>query len=76
MIGPLFSSCLLSIINDINEYEVPTLVGTTANPGIYSENGYVFSIDVKQSTVAQAEVDLHEEQRFSPSWRFLGSTTT
>ena len=65
MIGPLFSSCLLSIINDINEYEVPTLVGTTANPGIYSENGYVFSIDVKQSTVAQAEVDFMRSKGFT-----------
>jgi branched-chain amino acid transport system substrate-binding protein len=65
IIGPLFSSCLLSIVKDLNEFQIPTLVGTIANPGVFSENGYVFSIDVKQSTVANKEVEFMRNKGFS-----------
>ena len=45
IVGPLFTSNVLAIKPIVNEAQVPAMIATSADSGIFQENGYVFSLD-------------------------------
>lgn len=45
ILGPLFTSNVLAVKPIVNEAEVPTMIPTSADSGIFQEDGYVFSLD-------------------------------
>ena len=57
IVGPLFTSPMLAIAPTLNEEKVPAITPTTSNDGIFSENGYVFSIDLRPIVVTKFQCD-------------------
>lgn len=45
ILGPLFTSNVLAIKPIVNEAKVPAMIPTSADSGIFQEDGYVFSLD-------------------------------
>ncbi len=45
LVGPLFTSCVLAVKPIVNDAKVPTMIPTSADQGIFQENGYVYSLD-------------------------------
>jgi branched-chain amino acid transport system substrate-binding protein len=57
ILGPLFTSPMLAIAPTLNEEKVPAITPTTSNDGIFKENGYVFSIDLRPIVVTRFQCD-------------------
>lgn len=45
IVGPLFTSNVLAIKPIVNEANIPAMIATSADSGIFQEDGYVFSLD-------------------------------
>lgn len=45
LVGPLFTSCVLAVKPIVNNAKVPTMIPTSADQGIFQENGYIYSLD-------------------------------
>lgn len=46
LVGPLFTSSIIAVKPIATEANVPVMIATSADPQIFAENGYVFSLDV------------------------------
>ena len=57
ILGPLFSSPLLAITPDLNAQKVVALTPTSSRDGIFTENGYVFSIDIRPIRTSTFQCD-------------------
>jgi branched-chain amino acid transport system substrate-binding protein len=64
IIGPLFTSPMLAIAPTLNEEQVPAITPTTSNDGIFSPNGYVFSIDLRPIVVTRFQCDYFNQKGF------------
>jgi branched-chain amino acid transport system substrate-binding protein len=64
IIGPLFTSPMLAIAPTLNEEKVPAITPTTSNDGIFSQNGYVFSIDLRPIVVTRFQCDYFNKKGF------------
>lgn len=64
IVGPLFTSPMLAIAPTLNEEKVPAITPTTSNDGIFSENGYVFSIDLRPIVVTRFQCDYFNKKGF------------
>ena len=58
ILGPLFTTCVLAAKPLVNEAGVITITPTSADPGIFQENGFVFSLD------ASNEVSVHLRSQY------------
>ena len=58
MVGPLFTSCVLAVKPIVNDAKIPTMIPTSADSGIFEENGYIFSLD------AANEVSVHLSSQY------------
>jgi branched-chain amino acid transport system substrate-binding protein len=47
IIGPLFSSPALAIAPTLNELKIPAITPTSSADGLFKENGYFFSTDIR-----------------------------
>ncbi len=53
IVGPLFTTCVLAVKPLVNDAEIIAFTPTSADKGIFQENGYVYSLD------ASNEVSVH-----------------
>ena len=54
VIGPLFTPTALAVKPIAEANQVPVLLATVSNPGVFSENGYMFSLDPSDEMVIRA----------------------
>lgn len=65
LVGPLFTSCVLAVKPIVNEAKIPTLIPTSADKGIFEENGFVFSLDAaNEISVKLSSQYLYKEKGF------------
>jgi branched-chain amino acid transport system substrate-binding protein len=64
IIGPLFSSPLLAIAPQLNEEKVIAITPTSSADGIFSENGYVFSIDIRPIFTTRFQCDYFNQKGY------------
>jgi branched-chain amino acid transport system substrate-binding protein len=62
IVGPLFTSPMLAIAPTLNEEKVPAISPTTSNDGIFTENGYVFSLDLRPISVTKFQCDYFNQK--------------
>lgn len=46
LVGPLFTSSIIAVKPIATDAQVPVMIATSADPQIFADNGYVFSLDV------------------------------
>ena len=73
ILGPLFTTCVLAAKPLVNAASVITITPTSADPGIFQENGYVFSLDASNDVSIHLRAQYLLEEKGFKTLAILGN---